>query len=782
MPNFSIDGINSQLDTTSIIDSIMQFERQDAVLIEKRIEETTNEVTSLKALQAKIVALETAVGKLAKARTFETSFAKVSKEGYVTAETSGRVGKGSYDIQVRSLARNHQLASQGFSDQSMAQLGTGSVTLQVGDRSSRTITIDSGNNSLVGLKRAINEADVGLTASIINDGTESNPYRLILTADDPGYKNQITTDFDLTGGLSPNFNTGSFDQPEEIAMNSGSSSEISLGTTAAYTGDENKIYTFTVQGTTEQTVGTDTILIDWTDGTNSGTISVTQADTEVALFGDGSDGLKLSLSSGTLNGGDSFQVQSFAPTLQSATDAQISFGGASGGGSPIVVSSSNNEFKDVIENVNLRVEQETEPGETLTLSTDLDVNAIKKAVEGFIEKYNAVVEYIDDQNDYNQDTGESGALFGDFTVQQIQSWLRSTIADRVDGLDSKYSQLYSVGVRTLATGRLSLQKPDRLEDAIREDLDAVIDLFTNSGSVSANGVEFVSSSADTVIGEEAYKVEITQAASSGYFQGATIADPATTPLMLDSTNNKLQFKVDSVLSDEIVLEARTYNTTSELVDEIQTRIDNDELIGNKGLTVEWVDTGSGGGHLKFMSSTYGASSKVEMDFNVGDGAFSALGLTSGTIVNGKDVEGTINGEAATGRGQLLTGDADNDTTAGLKVKVTLTDDDLLADAEEAEIRLTRGIGASMDVLLDRINATGEGTIDRKIAGLERQIEDFEGQVEAIDTRLARRRQSLFEEFWAMEKALGELQSQSSFLESQLASIGSNWTLGGMDGK
>jgi flagellar hook-associated protein 2 len=777
MPSFSIDGINSKLDTTAIIDSIINFERNNAVLLERRIAETTNEVTTLKALQAKIVALDSAVSKLTRARNFETSFAKMSQDGYLTASTTGRVGKGSYDLRVLSLARNHQIASQGFNDQSLADLGSGTVTIQVGEKSSRTITVDAANNSLVGLKSAINEAKAGVTASIINDGTGKNPYRLVLTADDPGYKNRIKVDFDLVGGTTPNFSTGSFDQPEEIAMKSGSSATVSLGTTASYSGDQNKIYAFTVQGSNELTVGTDEILIDWTDGTNSGTISVTQADTEVALFGDGADGLKISIGSGSLNGGDLFQVQSFAPTLQEATDARISLGGAGGAGSPIVVSSATNEFKNVIENVNLVVEKETAPGETLTLTTNLDVNKVKEMLQEFIDKYNEVVEFIDKQNKYNQDTGESGALFGDFTVQQIQSWLRSSIGNRISGLDARYSQLYSVGVRSLATGRLSLQKPDRLEEALRKDLDAVINLFTNSGSVTGSGIEFVSSTSETVLGNEPYKVNITQAASRGYYQGTTIQDPASSPLILDSSNNKLRFKIDSVVSDEIVLEARTYNSASELVSEIQTRIDNDQLIGAKGLTVEWVDTGSGSGYLKFNSSTYGSSSKAEMDLTAGGGAFSLLGLASGSAVDGLDVEGTINGEAARGRGQILTGEDGNETTAGLAIKVTLTAADLQADAAEGEITLTRGIGASLDVLLDKINATGDGTIDRKIAGLERQVRDFEEQVEAIDKRLELRRERLYKEFWAMESALGELQAQSSFLDSQLASINANWWFG-----
>lgn len=166
-----------------------------------------------------------------------------------------------------------------------------------------------------------------------------------------------------------------------------------------------------------------------------------------------------------------------------------------------------------------------------------------------------------------------------------------------------------------------------------------------------------------------------------------------------------------------------------------------------------------------------------MDLTAGGGAFSLLGLASGSAVDGLDVEGTINGEAARGRGQILTGEDGNETTAGLAIKVTLTAADLQADAAEGEITLTRGIGASLDVLLDKINATGDGTIDRKIAGLERQVRDFEEQVEAIDKRLELRRERLYKEFWAMESALGELQAQSSFLDSQLASINANWWFG-----
>ena len=95
----------------------------------------------------------------------------VSDEYVLTAASSGRASAGSYDLQVLALARNHQMASQGFSDDSQALFGTGTITIAVGSGTVKTITIDATNNSLAGIKKAINDANVGVTASIINDGS-----------------------------------------------------------------------------------------------------------------------------------------------------------------------------------------------------------------------------------------------------------------------------------------------------------------------------------------------------------------------------------------------------------------------------------------------------------------------------------------------------------------------------------------------------------------------------------------------------------------------------------
>ncbi len=78
----------------------------------------------------------------------------------------------------------------------------GTLSLTVGDADPVEIAIDAENNSLEGMMQAINDADAGVTASIINDGT-SSPYRLVLTADEVAQAVTLDTS-GLAGGTYAN--------------------------------------------------------------------------------------------------------------------------------------------------------------------------------------------------------------------------------------------------------------------------------------------------------------------------------------------------------------------------------------------------------------------------------------------------------------------------------------------------------------------------------------------------------------------------------------------------
>ncbi len=777
MPGFnSIDGLSSGLDTTAMVDAIMDFERRPAILLEVQQAEKLAVVSAYQALQAKFLALSSDLSNLVKTSTYEKATIDVSDESYLTAARGSRVGTGSYNFQVLSLANNNQLASQGFDDDSLDSFGTGEILLKVGDGAEKTILIDTNNNSLVGIKTAINEANAGVTASIINDGTSSNSFRLVLSAEKSGKENAISITSNLVDGSNLNYSSSSFDIPETITKNLSSTSQISLGATAAYTGSENTSYTFTVAGSGTQTIGTDTITIDWVDDNNpanSGSIVVTQADFEYEAVG--AEGLYMSFGSGDLTAGDKFKIDTFTPLLQNATDAKIAIGSGDGSGSPITVTSSTNSFTDIVGGLNLTVNKLTDPGDSITVKTDVDVKSIRDRIGSFIANYNNLNEYIDKQNSYDPEAGGAPVLFGDFTVWRVQNSMRKKLSSLVQGADGSFNQLYSIGIKTDVKGKLTISNNAKLEESIRNNLDEVIQLFSKTGESSTTGLEFVSATNKTKAGQD-FQVDITQAATHGSFEGGTLNDPATTPLIIDASNKKLKFKVDGLVSGEISLSEGTYNTHQDLVNEIQAQILADSKIGKRGVTVEWVEGESGKGSIKLTGSSFGIHSKIELDTAIADSAFSLLGLSSGSTVNGKDVVGTINGEEAEGSGVLLKGKEGNETTEGLVLKVTM-DEASVTDAVEGVVSYVQGLASILQDAVINITQIDTGIIDSRITSYEKQIETIKDQVENIDERLALRRESLYKKFYEMETILGKLNAQSQFLETQFAGINGNWGVG-----
>ena len=145
-------------------------------------------------------------------------------------------------------------------------------------------------------------------------------------------------------------------------------------------------------------------------------------------------------------------------------------------------------------------------------------------------------------------------------------------------------------------------------------------------------------------------------------------------------------------------------------------------------------------------------------------AHTVLGLIGGTETLGQDVAGTINGESASGVGQILTGDEDNDNTTGIRIQVTLTADDLVS-GNEGSITITKGIATLTSELLARTTDVSTGTLTYRANALQKQIEDIGNQIDDVEERLEKRREDLYKQFYELEQALGAFQSQSAFLEN-----------------
>ena len=119
-----------------------------------------------------------------------------SPNGTVSATVTNDATPGTYNLTNIQLAQPESLISSGFASAS-SSLGAGSLTIQVGSGPAVTVNIASGQDNLTGIASAINQANAGVQATIVYDGSS---YHLSLTGDSTGTAGAFTVTG--SGGLA----------------------------------------------------------------------------------------------------------------------------------------------------------------------------------------------------------------------------------------------------------------------------------------------------------------------------------------------------------------------------------------------------------------------------------------------------------------------------------------------------------------------------------------------------------------------------------------------------
>ncbi|HCX34098.1 MAG TPA: flagellar hook protein [Rhodocyclaceae bacterium] len=193
-------GIGSGLDVNSIISQLMAIERKPIDALDKRRTQLEGQISAYGKIRSALDALGSAAKALATPAKFSVFAAAVSDTTIASASAGSTAVAGSYSLQVDRLAQVHKLASAGIANTDLT-LGPGTITIDFGtydagantftanpDKPAQTITIAAGAHTLSDVRAAINAANAGVSATIINDGTAS---RLVLTASDGGAANSL---------------------------------------------------------------------------------------------------------------------------------------------------------------------------------------------------------------------------------------------------------------------------------------------------------------------------------------------------------------------------------------------------------------------------------------------------------------------------------------------------------------------------------------------------------------------------------------------------------------
>jgi flagellar hook-associated protein 2 len=195
MGGLSTIGIGSGLDGNALVQRLVEAER---IGPERRLNlkeaGLQAELSAFGVLKARSGELSDALA--AFADLGEKRRSTQSNRDLFSATVSDGATLGSYGIRVNDVARAQSIASNPFATPETV-VGTGTLSISVGGAAATDVVIDAENNTLAGIADAINGAEAGVTAVVLNDGTGE---RLVLSANDSGLANTIDITVTEDGG------------------------------------------------------------------------------------------------------------------------------------------------------------------------------------------------------------------------------------------------------------------------------------------------------------------------------------------------------------------------------------------------------------------------------------------------------------------------------------------------------------------------------------------------------------------------------------------------------
>jgi len=680
----SAPGIGSGLDVSGIISKLMEVEQRPLTQLNAKETKQQAQLSAFGSLKSVLSSFQDSVKALAKPALFNSFKATLADTTLAAVSTSSGAAAGTHQIEVQSLAQAQKIKSEAFATTDTV-IGSGSLTIEFGaynedgtftanaDKATKTITIDPAKSTLADIRSAINEANAGVTASIVNDGSGN---RLVIASQDSGLANAL-----------------------KISAND-------------------------------------------TDGNHTDNAGLSRLTFDASTGG----------------------VSNMTETVAAKNAIMVIDG--------ITVEKPSNTINDALEGVTFNL-LKANPGTSTTLAVEKDKSSVEAAVKAFVTTYNELEKTIGNLSRYDAANKQASVLTGDSTVRMIQNRMRAMLNG---------NQSATGGINSLSELGISFQKDGTLAldnnklSAVLNDPDKNIAAFfgdipgaTTTSSTTSQSVN-VSDSLISIISQPPtftpgnLAVNISQIATQGNATGNKTAGLNITAGVLGTglgANNKLDLTIDGV-STSITLASGNY-TAASLAAEIQSKINSNATFSSAGVSVAVTQNA---GKLSITSSRYGSSSSVQI--TGGNGKADIFGTPA--QVAGKDVAGTIGGQAAAGSGKEL---SSNGLT--LKIDGGSTGNRGTVDFVETTTTTsstapsTLGFISRLDQLITGMTRS-DGLISSRMDGISNIIKGIGKQRDALEYRLEEVEKRLRTQFTALDTMIASMTQTSNYLQQQLANL------------
>ena len=554
-------------------------------------------------------------------------------------------------------------------------------------------------------------------------------------------------------GIDDGKDTTSLSVSDGIGGLAGRISNASIEVSGKYEPDVAKTYTFVVdkRGSVGITRG---LKLRWEDtfgGTGTVDVGEGYVPGKPVLF---NEGLRVALGKGDLYEDDSFTISTETSTVRLAQDLVLRLG-ASRSGEGLEIRRSENEANDVIPGLDLEFFAPSKKPVIVSVLGDTEV--AKERIYDFVDAYNTFQATAKEMSKFDKSTNTAAPLLSDRNLAQMVNEIATTTIATVSGLPQSTNMLFSIGLKIDDSGLMSIDEK-KLNEKIVDTFSDVANLFRSHGKTDNPGVSFLGMTEETRVNPTGYRVDISNTAKRGFYLGT----PLSGIIKVDDTNNILVVKMNGRVSDPIELRKDVY-TPGSLAKTIQNRLMEDKVLGRRGIQVREEE-----GRLKIVSSTYGSNSTIDVEAGSGMD-LASLGLVDGTSTAGEDVAGSIGNVEAKGRGQLLAG-AEDSNTEGLRIFVTLGENDLL-DEEEATVKISKGVAVKLGDKLSKLNDPLGGNVKRATDDITGQMSSFDEQIKRLNKRAESKRSRLQNKFAKLDSTMGRLKSQQSYISQQLSAMG-----------
>lgn len=179
-----LDGLATGMDTTSMIDQLVQLERRPIYNYQQEISEMEQTKGAWRDVNSRLDKLEDRTTDLKMSSTFNSRSASSSNEDVVTATARNDADEANYSVTVKSTAKSQRLAGTRFDDATAPISELGDFAAENTISINETSIIINDTDSLKDISNKINEADAGVKASIVDN-------HLVLETTETGLENAL---------------------------------------------------------------------------------------------------------------------------------------------------------------------------------------------------------------------------------------------------------------------------------------------------------------------------------------------------------------------------------------------------------------------------------------------------------------------------------------------------------------------------------------------------------------------------------------------------------------